>query len=82
MTSQNFPNPDRPDPIPERVGLGIFTDRESEMASLMEWAQMVAEKWGRSRALVSHRRYGKTALRGRLNILCQAMCGFMSNVEA
>jgi len=62
MTSQKIPNPERPDPIPERVGLGIFTDREYEMDSLMEWAQMVAEKWGRSQALVSHRRYGKTAI--------------------
>ncbi|MEM7532300.1 MAG: hypothetical protein AAF639_08990, partial [Chloroflexota bacterium] len=62
MSSQPVQNPERPDPIPERIGLGIFTDREYEMDSLMEWAEMVAEKYGRSQALVSHRRYGKTAI--------------------
>ncbi|MEM7539085.1 MAG: restriction endonuclease [Chloroflexota bacterium] len=62
MSSQHVQNQERPDPIPERIGLGIFTDREYEMDSLMEWAEMVAEKWGRSQALVSHRRYGKTAI--------------------
>ncbi|MEM7537455.1 MAG: hypothetical protein AAF639_35120, partial [Chloroflexota bacterium] len=62
MNSQNFQQQKRPDPIIERVGKGIFTDREYEMASLMEWAQMVADEYGRSQALVSHRRYGKTAI--------------------
>ncbi|MEM7531599.1 MAG: restriction endonuclease [Chloroflexota bacterium] len=62
MSSQRPNDPDRPDPIPERVGEGMFTDREEEMAVLMEWAGMVADKYGRSEALVSHRRYGKTAI--------------------
>lgn len=52
---------DQPDPIQERVGLGMFTDREEELADLMQWVGWVARKFGRSRALVSHRRYGKTA---------------------
>ena len=64
--AQNIQNTKRPDPIPERVGEGMFTDREVEMASLMEWVQWVADKFGRSRALVSHRRHGKTAILERL----------------
>ncbi|MEM7539350.1 MAG: hypothetical protein AAF639_44750, partial [Chloroflexota bacterium] len=63
----------RPDPISERIGLGMFTDREKEMASLMKWVDLVEQKVGRSRALVSHRRHGKTALMERLyNILFRA----------
>ncbi|MEM7531351.1 MAG: restriction endonuclease [Chloroflexota bacterium] len=54
--------PEEQDPIAERVGLDIFTDREWEMDSLMQWADMVARKVGRSQGLVSHRRYGKTAI--------------------
>ncbi|MEM7533786.1 MAG: hypothetical protein AAF639_16495, partial [Chloroflexota bacterium] len=66
MISQDYPTEDRPDPIAERVGLGMFTDREREMAELMKWVNRVGKKAGRSRALVSHRRYGKTALMERL----------------
>ena len=44
----------------------MFTDREREMADLMKWVNRVGKKAGRSRALVSHRRYGKTALMERL----------------
>ena len=54
--------PEQQDPIAERVGLDIFTDREWEIDSLMQWADMVARKVGRSQGLVSHRRYGKTAI--------------------
>jgi len=53
---------ERIDPIPERVGKGMFTDREREMDSLMEWSGWVADNVGKSRALVSHRRHGKTAI--------------------
>lgn len=52
----------RPNPIRERVGEDIFTDREEELAFLMEWADMVARKVEKSIALVSPRRYGKTAV--------------------
>ncbi|MBV7335044.1 hypothetical protein KFU94_43775 [Chloroflexi bacterium TSY] len=62
MIPQTLQNPEKPYPIQERVGLGIFTDREREMDSLMEWAEMVAQKYGHSQALVSHRRVGKTAI--------------------
>lgn len=31
------PNNENPDPIQERVGLGLFTDREEELANLMQW---------------------------------------------
>ncbi|MEM7532654.1 MAG: restriction endonuclease [Chloroflexota bacterium] len=55
-------DPERPDPIPERVGLGIFTDREDELDWLMTWAESVAQNFGYSQGLVSHRRYGKTAI--------------------
>ena len=54
--------PERPDPIAERVGLDIFTDREREMDGLMDWADRVTRNFGRSQGLVSHRRYGKTAI--------------------
>ncbi|MEM7535127.1 MAG: restriction endonuclease [Chloroflexota bacterium] len=54
--------PEQIDPIAERVGLDIFTDRDHEMNDLMQWADMVARKVGRSQGLVSHRRYGKTAI--------------------
>ena len=64
--AQNFQNEEQPDPIQERVGLGMFTDREAEMASLMKWVNLVDQKIGRSRALVSHRRHGKTAIMERL----------------
>jgi len=64
--SQIIQTTEKPDPIPERVGLGIFTDREREMAWLMDWVDMVAQKFGRSQGLVSHRRYGKTAIMERL----------------
>ncbi|MEM7534638.1 MAG: hypothetical protein AAF639_20835, partial [Chloroflexota bacterium] len=66
MISQDYPTEDRPDPIPERVGFGMFTDREREMARLMKWVNRVGKKAGRSQALVSHRRYGKTAIMERL----------------
>ena len=69
MSSQPLNNLDkveRIDPIQERVGEGMFTDREAEMASLMVWVEKVAQKYGRSRALVSHRRHGKTAILERL----------------
>ena len=36
------------------------------MASLMAWVEQVVEKYGHSRALVSHRRHGKTAILERL----------------
>lgn len=52
----------RLDPIRERVEPEIFTDREEELAFLMEWAGMVAKRWEKSIALVSPRRYGKTAI--------------------
>jgi len=55
-------NSERLDPIAERVGLDIFTDREREMDALMDWADRVARKFGRSQGLVSHRRHGKTAI--------------------
>ncbi|MBV7333503.1 hypothetical protein KFU94_35765 [Chloroflexi bacterium TSY] len=48
MIAQPFENSDHPDPIQERVGLGMFTDREQELASLMEWVEQVAQKYGRS----------------------------------
>jgi|GEM_PF-2168915 len=63
---QPYGTEERPDPIAERVGLGMFTDREKDMDSLIEWVDMVGRKVGRSRALVSHRRYGKTAILERL----------------
>ena len=37
MIPQAYSTAERPDPIAERVGLGMFTDREREMAELMEW---------------------------------------------
>ncbi|MFQ5614974.1 MAG: restriction endonuclease [Anaerolineales bacterium] len=49
-------------PIRERVGEGIFTDREEELAFLMDWAAVVARKQEKSIALVSPRRRGKTAI--------------------
>ena len=66
MTSQTPANAPRIDPIQERIGEGMFTDREKEMKFLMKWVDMVGKKYGRSRALVSHRRYGKTAIMERL----------------
>ena len=66
MSLQSVQAAERPDPIPERVGEGMFTDREREMASLMKWVNLVGQKVGRSRALVSHRRHGKTAILERL----------------
>ncbi|MEM7539494.1 MAG: hypothetical protein AAF639_45480, partial [Chloroflexota bacterium] len=66
MISQDYSTEERPDPIAERVGFGMFTDREREMDRLMKWVDRVGRKTGRSRALVSHRRYGKTALLERL----------------
>ncbi|MEM7535561.1 MAG: hypothetical protein AAF639_25520, partial [Chloroflexota bacterium] len=66
MISQDYSTEERPDPIPERVGFGMFTDREREMDRLMKWVNLVGQKVGRSRALVSHRRYGKTAIMERL----------------
>jgi len=59
-------NREHPDPIPERVGVGMFTDRETQMDFLMNWVDMVGQKIGRSRALISHRRHGKTAIMERL----------------
>jgi len=50
------------DPIQERVDPEIFTDREEELGFLMGWVRGVAEKWEKSIALVSPRRYGKTAI--------------------
>jgi hypothetical protein len=52
----------RPNPIRERVEESIFTDREEELAFLMDWAGKVAKKWEWSLALISPRRYGKTAI--------------------
>ncbi|MEM7534542.1 MAG: hypothetical protein AAF639_20340, partial [Chloroflexota bacterium] len=66
MISQDYSTEERPDPISERVGVGMFTDREREMDRLMKWVDLVGQKVGRSRALVSHRRYGKTAIMERL----------------
>ena len=57
MIPHTLQNPERPDPIQERVGLGIFTDREREMASLMACVEMAVQRYGHSQALVSHRRY-------------------------
>lgn len=55
-------NPQTPPPIKERIGKGMFTDRESEMALLMDWADSVSREAQKSIALVSPRRYGKTAI--------------------
>ena len=52
----------RADPIQERIGQGMFTDREQEMAFLMDWTNGVAKKQQKSIAYLSPRRYGKTAL--------------------
>ncbi|MEM7531621.1 MAG: restriction endonuclease [Chloroflexota bacterium] len=62
MSLQIPESTNRPYPIRERAGEGMFTDREEEMASLMSWVNEVTDKYGRSRALVSHRRYGKTSI--------------------
>ncbi|MEM7530710.1 MAG: restriction endonuclease [Chloroflexota bacterium] len=62
MSLQKINIPDRPNPIAERVGEGMFTDREEEMATLMEWVDHVVNDNGKSEALVSHRRQGKTAI--------------------
>lgn len=59
---QHRSNQARQNPIRERVGEDIFTDREEELAFLMEWADVVARKREKSIALVSPRRYGKTAV--------------------
>jgi len=45
---QPYGTEERPDPIAERVGLGMFTDREKDMDSLIEWVDMVGRKVGRS----------------------------------
>ncbi|MEM7539698.1 MAG: hypothetical protein AAF639_46510 [Chloroflexota bacterium] len=66
MILQDYPTKERLDPIAERVGLDMFTDREREMDRLMKWVNRVGKKAGRSQALVSHRRYGKTAIMERL----------------
>jgi len=63
---QNIQNIKRIDPIQERAGEGMFTDRELEMNMLMDWVNSVARKFGKSRALVAHRRHGKTAIMERL----------------
>jgi len=52
--SEYSQHPERTDPIAERVGLDIFTDREREMDALMEWVDRMAQKFGRSQRLVSH----------------------------
>ncbi|MEA3338884.1 MAG: hypothetical protein U9R15_02865, partial [Chloroflexota bacterium] len=63
---QSPSNQKRQNPIRERVEAEIFTDREEELAFLLEWTGYVAGKHEKSIALVSPRRYGKTALLERL----------------
>jgi len=62
MTRQYYKYVQPHDPIVERVGRDMFTDRETEMDYLMNWANSVARQRQKSIALVSPRRYGKTAI--------------------
>lgn len=66
MEKANIPErpagPQRQNPIRERVGEDLFTDREEELAFLMKWADVVARKREKSIALLSPRRRGKTAI--------------------
>ncbi len=51
----------------------LFTGRRDEMALLLNWAELVKQKKGKSQALLARKRRGKTALLQRFfNILYTA----------
>ncbi len=51
----------------------LFTGRKEEMEQLLDWAELVKQKKGKSQALLARKRRGKTALLQRFyNILYTA----------